>query len=154
MNDKNRAVQVPVSLIKTAVHYLGRGGFRALTGQLQDALFSQPTVSLPTREQIAEALFYAARRDDWGVATGQEREEFYDMADAVLALFSQQPAGQSRIEDMALGTTFTGCVRGDVRRRWFLRERGSIVATDGSFAHTAALDPSTIRDVTSPKDAA
>jgi hypothetical protein len=49
---------------------------------------SQPREAAPSdtdKEAWAERLFYAARRDDWGVANDEEREEFYDMADYILS---------------------------------------------------------------------
>lgn len=120
------------------------------------------TDTTPTREQIAEALFYAARRDDWGVANADERQEFYDLADspAVLALFSQpSPSTPSagacictfgpdcdgpniecpvhglppRIEDMAPGTTFTGTTRQGFTQRFERVGQSRMKAQNGTI---------------------
>lgn len=41
-------------------------------------------------EGLAEVLFYAARRDDWGAANEDEREEFYDLARAAQSFIASE----------------------------------------------------------------
>jgi hypothetical protein len=110
----------------------------------------QVPVSMPTREHIA-ALRLPPREGFVIPIT-----HFNDAIDAVLALFPGEDdlalAKPPRIEDMAPGTTFTEEVRWTVTGTL---STGSTVAHSGSGEMRFAdrFDPSTIRDVTPPKDA-
>jgi len=63
----------------------------------------------------------------------------------------------SSIEDMAPGTTFVwNTDRWDVARRWTVREEGGaryLVDGDGRQWPASMFDPSTVSDVTPPKEA-
>lgn len=136
----------------------------------------QVPVSLPTREQIAEVVAEAWRKDGYNADR---------IADAVVALLSQPNptaerhaytctcdacrvplvnkvaelgqaiAGPPRPEDMAPGTTFTADDASNGRTSRWRKE------PDGWFSHVVnggrqvspqpRIDPSTIRDVTPPK---
>jgi hypothetical protein len=121
-------VQVPASLIEAL---LGESepSRRVEARRQARALLSQPT---PTAEPI-DAV--SASCVD-GAAPEQQRET----------------AEPPRIEDMAPGTTFTEEVRWTVTGTL---STGSTVAHSGSGEMRFAdrFDPSTIRDVTPPKDA-
>ena len=52
----------------------------------------------PGRETVAQMAFEAAGRDDWGVASDLERDEWLDVADAVLSLLPGRPEAEVKAE--------------------------------------------------------
>jgi hypothetical protein len=78
-----------------------RAGYRA-------ALEARPSLVADTREALAEALHYAQRFDDWGVANEEEREWSLDIADALLA-----PGGPVRLADAIRAEVIAWIADGD-----------------------------------------
>jgi len=162
MTGTERTIQVPVSLIERAPHAPGcqvaglwilpENGGRAVqqSGKCTcwkaevDALLSQPTPS--------------AERDDLlsCLELGDDGNYHWDtdMLDRLLERhMGEFPAAPPRIEDMAPGTTFTAPLRDNSEdRRWMVTAHG-LASSDGSAGVDSKwIDPSTIRDVTPPKD--
>ena len=138
-------VQVPVSLIERMPHgqwCCTRSGVSPCNCHRAQfvALLSQPT---PTAEP--SPLWCA---DDTPHDAHRARNEFGGWNECTGRPAPEPP----RVEDMAPGTTFTAEFHGD--RDMFFRCRDSLARAGRYLVAMDAIDPSTIRDVRPPKDAA
>lgn len=131
---------------------------------------TEPTVQVPV--SLARAIVGQLRNDaeqidgEWGwnrdvskIRASSDPDDYgkeqVRLSDALDALLSQPTptAEPPRIEDMAPGTQFTAQYRMTGRRALFAKVgKWSVVevAVGALTIHGAVLDPSTIRDVTSP----
>jgi hypothetical protein len=144
-------VQVPESLVEAAAHHLDREGYHGTATLLRDALSPQPT----PREVEVEGSFFAVadlpnvlarhvRALD--AAHRREKQHWLDCQE------------QPNVDPMTLpvGTTFSAVIEGGTQRSSFERVEsigGGFTlheASTGHYWNPAALDPSTIRDVTPP----
>lgn len=55
------------------------------------------------REALAEALHYALRRDDWGAANDDERQEMLEAADALTAKGYTLPDAETPTDEWEYG---------------------------------------------------
>ena len=142
-------MQVPVSLIE-----------RVKRAVLDTAFLSQEDAEA-VWQRVAAALSQptpSAERDDLlsCLELGDDGNYHWDtdMLDRLLERhMGEFPAAPPRIEDMAPGTTFTAPLRDNSEdRRWMVTAHG-LASSDGSAGVDSKwIDPSTIRDVTPPKD--
>jgi hypothetical protein len=124
------------------------------------ALFPQPT---PSAEQSAEydrvAAVYGAI-DDLVVDQGADvaAEGVWAIRDALDALIGWDQevcaAAKPSIADMAPGTTFTATTCDGHLALWVTLSDGNVMTGNGAVRDALDIDPSTIRDVSPPKDAA
>lgn len=144
-----RMVQVPVSLIRRVLLML-HGPYAGLTAEELRALLSQPT---PTSEPFRPAP------DEWftfGSHVGFDgplvfSDETDEVGDPLWERHPEQLATPPSIADMVPGTTFTEDVRWTVTGTL---STGVVVAhsDSGEMRFADRFDPSTIRDVTLPKE--
>lgn len=140
----DRTVQVPVSLIESAADALTLVGDMAASNELL-ALLSQPT---PTAEQECTCFPVPERLHTTHYGATDPATTLEPNPDCPLHFPTAEPP---RIEDMAPGTTFTAVsLRGP--ERW-TRQIDGVTDRHGNVWSIDELDPSTIRDVTPPKEA-
>lgn len=143
----DRTVQVPVSLIERALTSMTTERYDNAAARELEALLPQPT---PTAEHADDcSIDVVTWVPGWeGVPTALPGH-----CDCGRGADAKPP----RIEDMAPGTTFTARLHlmdGLTDRCVFMRVDGVDVVDDaGARWHPQDIDPSTIRDVTPPKEA-
>jgi hypothetical protein len=171
-NKGESTVQVPVSLIEQLPHAplcrydrtdaLAYRGERANCDCWKSEVLSQPTPSAEPKVTPEQRSWQARMlRDAARNTRGGAREWLLRRADwfenPPLVGIAAATAEPPRIEDMAPGTTFTEASGGWPRTAWTVGQRhdGTKYAkrqSDGWVLDPKCIDPSTIRDVTPPKE--
>jgi hypothetical protein len=132
----DRMIPVRESLIERTVQALA---FEGIDVPELSALLSQPT---PTAEP-----------DEGGYCHCGTAKESHSIEEHAYVDMGIPPVEYQSIVQLNEGSTFYARQHGDPQERfWFLAAGMGVVSLDAIMAHANSIDPSTIRDVTPPKE--